>query len=270
MPTRCWHSPATLDIFGESDEAEPCYRESLELFVACSEEDHVANVRFRVAANMFMRGEADAAWPLLEEALTDFRERGMPLGEGQALAFLGEKALQEGDLERSRRAVPRERSNRPRSRLDVVGAEPARKCCLRPSATAGDLDAAEELCLALTRLALALGDRQHIVFAGAMLAAIAAARGDSDRAGLIWGAVETEAAAGRVGQWERDQPEFEELVLAVDGPAFARPAQKARLLSIAQAAGRRAGGRAASPFRAPSAPPSPSGRWSGSRRGSSP
>ena len=56
---------------------------------------------------------------------------------------------------------------------------------------------------------------------------IAAARGDSDRAGLIWGAVEAEATSGRVGQWERDRPEFEELVLAVDGPRSRKPGARA-------------------------------------------
>src|SRR3954452_24632212 len=91
----------SLDILGESQNAEPCYRESLALFTAGGEDDHAANVRFRVAANMLMRGDTDAAWPLFDAALEDFRERDMPLGEGQVLAFLGEKALREGDLERS-------------------------------------------------------------------------------------------------------------------------------------------------------------------------
>ncbi len=226
----------SLDIFGESDQAEPCYRESLELFVACDADDHAANVRFRMAANMMMRGEADAAWPLFDKALEEFRERGMPLGEGQVLAFLGEKAFREGDLERSRdlcleSAAIAHEADWTWWELSQLGSAAWAERAL------GQLDAAEDLASRSLVLANGIGDRQHIVFAGAMLATIAAARGDGERAGLIWGAVEAEAAAGRVGQWERDRPEFEELLLPVDGPAFASARTEGNLLSIAEAAG---------------------------------
>ena len=226
----------SLDIFGESDLAEPCYRESLELFTACGEEDHAANVRFRIGANTFMRGEADAAWPLLETALEEFRVRDMPLGEGQVLAFLGERAFREGDLDRScelflESAAIAHDAEWTWWELSQLGsaawAERAR----------GRLDAADDLASRSLALAVGIGDRQHTVFAGALLAAIAAARGDSYRAGLIWGAVEAEVAGGRVGQWERDRQEFEEVVLAADGPGFADARNEGSLLSISQATG---------------------------------
>ena len=119
----------SLDIFGESNLAEPCYRESLELFTACGEEDHAANVRFRIGANTMMRGQGDEAWPLLEAALEEFRARDMPLGEGQVLAFFGEKAFREGDLERSCELFL-ESAAIAHDPMDVVGAGPARQCCL--------------------------------------------------------------------------------------------------------------------------------------------
>ncbi len=226
----------SLDIFGDSVLAEPCYRESLELFTACGDEDEAANVRFRIGANTLMRGEADEAWPLLEAALEEFRARDLRLGVGQVLAFLAEKALREGDLDRScelflESAAIAHEVQFTWWELGQLGsaawAERAR----------GRLDAAEELASRSLALAVEIGDRQHIVFAGSMLATIAAARGDGIRAGLIWGAVETEAANGRVGQWERERPEFEELVFAVDGPGFTDARTEGRLLSISQAAG---------------------------------
>ncbi len=226
----------SLDIFGESEQAEPCYRESLALFTACGEDEHAANVRFRIAANMFMRGETDAAWPLLDAALDDFRERDMPLGEGQVLAFLGEKAFREGDLERScdlflESATIANAADWTWWELGQLGS--AAWC----EHARGRLDAAEELASRSLVLANAIGDRQHLVYAGAQLAAIAAARGDHHRAGLIWGAVEAEAANGRVGQWERDRPEFEELVFAADCPRFADARLEGAMLSISDAAG---------------------------------
>jgi hypothetical protein len=160
----------------------------------------------------------------------------MPLGEGQVLAFLGERAFREGDVERScelflESAAIAHDAEWTWWELSQLGsaawAERAR----------GRLDAADDLAYRSLALAVGIGDRQHTVFAGALLAAIAAARGDSDRAGLIWGAVEAEAAGGRVGQWERDRQEFEELVLTVDGPGFADARIEGGMLSISEAAG---------------------------------
>ena len=160
----------------------------------------------------------------------------MPLGEGQVLAFLGEKAFREGDLDRScdlfleSAAIAHE--------ADWTWWELGQLASAAWSERArGRLDAADDLASRSLALAVGIGDRQHIVFAGGVLAVIAAARGDSGRAGLIWGAVEAEAASGRVGQWERDRLEFEELVLAADGPEFADARVEGNMLSISQAAG---------------------------------
>ena len=45
-----------FDISGEPERAAPCYRQSLELFVASGDEIQAANLRYRVAANMVNRG----------------------------------------------------------------------------------------------------------------------------------------------------------------------------------------------------------------------
>jgi tetratricopeptide (TPR) repeat protein len=225
-----------LDIFGESERAAPCYQQSLDLFVAGGHDDDAANVRFRVAANMVMRGEAATAWPLLDEALQTFRQRGMKLGEGQVLAFLGEKAFREDDLALA-------------SELMLESAAIARDAdwtwwelgqlgsAAWVERERGDLDSAQGLASRSLVLSLGIGDRQHTVYAGAELAVVAALRGDIERAGRIWGAVESEAAFGAVGQWEKDREEFEALVLRAAGLAFAQARKEGGLLSIAQAAG---------------------------------
>jgi hypothetical protein len=75
------------------------------------------------------------------------------------------------------------------------------------------------------------------VLTAAKLAVIAAERGDAERAGRLWGGIESEHASRPVRQWENHREELEVLVLRVDGPAFASARAEGRLLSIAEAAG---------------------------------
>ena len=225
----------THDIFGEHQRAAPCYRQSLELFVSVRDETQAANVRARAAWNTVMRGEETAGWPLLEDALDTFRRLGLRLQEGEVLGFLSRKARADGDL-----ALAVELSLESAAIAQEVGWSWWEAGQLDNAATfereRGQLDAAEGHALRSLGLSLGLGDRQHVVFIGAELA-IAAARGDDERAGRIWGAVESELATGPVGQWERHREETEALVLRVDGPAFARARAEGILLSIGEAAG---------------------------------
>jgi predicted ATPase len=226
----------TSDILGDPERAAPCYRQSLELFTAVGEEVEAAHMRFRIAANMVMRGEKEAAWPLLEEALRESRQLGQPLGESQALGFLVQKAYGEGDLEQA-------------AGLALESARLAREVGwtwweagqLESAATLererGRLDAAEQHATRALELSLDLGDRRSTIFAAAELAVIAAERGDAGRSGLLWGALESAAASGRVGQWEQERADLEALALRADGPEFAAARSEGGLLSIAQAAG---------------------------------
>ncbi len=101
----------------------------------------------------------------------------------------------------------------------------------------GDLAAAERHARRSLELGLELGDRRVIVFSTAELAIIAADGADAARAGLLWGAVETEARAGRVGQWEANVERLEALVMRVEGPAFSEARAVGRLLNVSQAVG---------------------------------
>ena len=74
------------------------------------------------------------------------------------------------------------------------------------------------------------------MFAAAELALIAADRGDTERAGRLWGAIESGQISTPVRQWENVREELEPLVLRVDGPAFASARAEGSLLSIAEAA----------------------------------
>ncbi len=226
----------SLDIVGRAEEASPCYRESLRLFTACGAETHAANLRFRVAANMVMRGEADAAQPLLDEALRDFRQLGLTLGEGQVLYFHAQRAAATGDhaiacdLYRESASIAHEAGWSWWELGSLANAADAER-------ERGNLEAADDLAFRSLELAVQVGDRQGAVYAGAILAGVAALQGDAARAGLLWGAVESEAASGPIGQWEAEQDVWESVVLQVDGPDFSRARAEGRLFSIAGAAG---------------------------------
>jgi len=234
---RAWRAlGGALDIFGEHERAATCYPTSLELFTATGNEGEAAHMRFRVAASLVLRGEVAAAWPLLEDALAESRMLGNRLGESQALAYLAERPESQGDY-----AGALEMTLESAAIAHEVGWAWWEAGQLGGAATLererGNLDAAEGHALRSLELSLGLGDRRNILFSAAELAIIAAEGADSARAGLLWGAVETEVSAGRVGQWERHAAEREALVLRADGPVFSEARAEGRLLSIPQAVG---------------------------------
>src|SRR4051812_48708558 len=225
-----------LQLSGEPERAAPYYQHSLELFIASGEEVQTANLRYRVAGNMVHRGETAAAWPLLEESLRTFRQLGLPRGEAQVLGYLAEKPHAEGDLAR---AI--ELTLKIAAIAHEIGWAWWESGQLADAAELererGDLDAAEGHALRCLDLSLGLGDRRRVVHTAAKLAVIAAEHGDAERAGRIWGAIESEVSAGRLAEWERRREEIEERVLRADGPEFAHARSEGSLMSVAEAAG---------------------------------
>ena len=224
----------TLDILGENDRAAPLYPESLGLFVGLGDTASASHMRMRVAANMLMRGETEAAWPLLEASLDESRSLDLPLGVSQALAFLSDRSRRAGDFDEA-------------VQMCIESADLARDVGwtwweagqLESAATIelerGDFDASELHATRAASLSLELGDRQHTIFAASHLAVLAVERRDLDRAGRIWGAIESEEAAGRVGQWEAHRDEVAARVVRPDEPSFVEGLAEGRLLSIAAA-----------------------------------
>jgi hypothetical protein len=80
-----------------------------------------------------------------------------------------------------------------------------------------------------------IGDRQNTVYLLAILASAAADRGDLERAGRLWGAIETEETCGPIGGWERERKTYERRVVADAKPAFQRARQNGQTLSLDEA-----------------------------------
>ena len=84
------------------------------------------------------------------------------------------------------------------------------------------------------RLCREVGDRQLTVYALALLARFAAAAGQAERAGRLWGAIESEEARGPVGQWEREREQIASTVV-MPSPQFESGRSTGRSLSLDEA-----------------------------------
>ena len=80
-----------------------------------------------------------------------------------------------------------------------------------------------------------LRDRQLLVYGLAMLAALEAERGNAERAGELWGAVEAEEQRGAIGHWENEREQHERRVLAHADPKLEAGREAGRLLSLEDA-----------------------------------
>ena len=234
---RAWRAlGGALFMSGQHEREAKCYPKSLELFMAAGEDVEAMHMRFRVATSMVIGGDAAAAWPLLEGVLLESRVRGNRPAESQALAYLAERLERQGDhagaleMTLESAAIAREVGWRWFEAGQLHGAATLER-------ERGNLDAAERHARRSLELHLGLGDLQGIVFDAAELAIIAAQKAEPTRAGLLWGAVETQVRAGRVGRWEMSAEKREALVLLADGPAFQEARAEGHLLSIPQAAG---------------------------------
>jgi hypothetical protein len=102
----------------------------------------------------------------------------------------------------------------------------------------GRLDDAERHARSAAVVGRDMGDRRHMVQALAQLAAVAAGRGDSQRAARLWGAVEAEELRGPLGRrprmapWEEDRERFRALVHATPDPAPEHALTEGRRLSL--------------------------------------
>jgi hypothetical protein len=224
-----------LDLSGDAPRALVCCQQSLEHFIACGNEIQTANLRYHLAAAMISTDEEAAAWPILEELLDTFRELKLPRGEAQVLGYLGDRPLHDGDLQRAidltleSARIARE-DDWPWWEAGQLGGA----CWLEMQRD--NLEAADAHGRAAVDIDLRLGNHQRATRAAGMLAVIAAERGQVERAGRLWGAIEGEQLVRPIRGWDTRFAEHEARVLRVAGPVFAGARAEGRLLSIAQAA----------------------------------
>jgi tetratricopeptide (TPR) repeat protein len=205
---------------------------------------------------LYISGQAEPATRLWEQSLALFEQLGDLLGRAVLLTRLGVSALQRGELERALElteasddlylrsgdawgrimtigvlgAIAREQgeAGRASDRMSeaAVLAHEFRlswwECGLLGelaslSLNAGRIDEAEQHARKSLALADELRDRPGRVFGVGLLACVAAKRGESEHAGLLWGSIEEADAVAPLGGWRRHRRECEAWIRGAAG-----------------------------------------------------
>jgi predicted ATPase len=99
----------------------------------------------------------------------------------------------------------------------------------------GRIEDAERYARQSLELTDRLGDRSGRIFGVGLLATVAAERGDTERAGRLWGAVEDERALAPLGGWERHRDECRVRVERQRAEAFEKAVAAGRDLHLDEA-----------------------------------
>ena len=225
---RCYSG--SCHIAGNNESSRRAIEESLELFRAAGDDFGVAVLLQRLGVSKLATGESGAR-ELFEESLALFRRTGSRRGEGETIGSLGYLEQEEGHLERAIECY--EESAAIVAPLGFTWWE-----ANMLAATAEGLselgrhqEAAAKAAAGLG-LAVEIQDRQNTVYLMGLLALAAAASGELDRAGRLWGAVEAEADRRPVGIWEAEREEYAAKIFSHRGPELERGLAEGRLLSF--------------------------------------
>ena len=165
------------------------------------------------------QGRLDLARKLVEESDEIHDRTGHVWGRAQTIGTLGAIRRDEGDEQRALPLV--EQSAALALEAGVPwwqGGMLAEHAAL--SLNAGELDEAERRARESLAIADELRDRAGRVFGVGLLATVAAERGQAERAGRLWGAIEDDDALAPLGGWRRHREECEAKVKNAAGPEF--------------------------------------------------
>jgi predicted ATPase len=222
---------SALHIAGEHEAAERAWSESLAIFETLGDEHGEAVLLHRLGISAITRGDVARARELVERSDEIHRRTGDVWGRAQTVGTLGAIARDTGDaaaalaLVRESAALAHE--------AEVLWWESgalAELACL--SLAAGAIDDADRHARRALALADELHDRAGRIFCVGILAGIAAERGDSERAGQLWAAIEDEDTGAPLGGWRRHRDAVAARVKDEGGLDFARGYEAGRALSL--------------------------------------
>ena len=218
----------TADQAGERERAEQVWAESLELYRSLGDDRGMAGVQHRLAVSAWRREEWERVRQLTEDALDRSRGRFSEI-EITGHWLLGQLRLAEGDLEGA-------------AHLTRKSAEMSREIgwkwwesgqlheLLMLALRAGDVDEAMREGHAALRLEREQENRLWTVYTLAGLAQASLARGHVARAGLLWGAADSEASQLPSWEGERDRRAGELTQQAL--PEFVAAVERGRELEL--------------------------------------
>jgi tetratricopeptide (TPR) repeat protein len=184
---------AAADLAGHNDEARRLAEESLELFRELDDERGVALVEHMLAVSAWRRGDWERMRELTEHSLELATDRFSSV-EISGYWLLGQLALAEGDVDGATE-LTRRSAELARETGWAWWESGQRHELLMLALLRRDLEEAEREGLAALRMEYEQENRLWALYTLAGLAQLALARGDLERAGILWGAAETEANA---------------------------------------------------------------------------
>jgi predicted ATPase/class 3 adenylate cyclase len=222
---------SSAHISGDPDLAERLCEQSLALFDELGDEEGRAVLLHRLGITAMHRGELERARSLVDESHRIHERTDDLWGQAQTVGTLGAIERDTGNERRAFELI--ERSAELARGVGVPwweGGMLAELACL--SLNGGRLDEAEKHAQASLELAEKLRDRSGRVFGVGVLAGVAAERGECERAGLLWGAIEHDDAHAPLGGWRRHRAECEALVRGAGGAEFERGYADGRDLTL--------------------------------------
>jgi predicted ATPase len=225
---------SSADIAGDHQLALDLYTRSLELFTDLHDEQGQAVLQHRLGIHAMRAGDRGEARRLVGVSHEIHEQNDDTWGLAQTVGTFGAIARDEGDLEGAYAQI--EQSAALAGEAGVIWWRAGMLIELAVlSLASGSLDAAEARARESLAMAQQIRDYGGRVFGVGVLACVAAERGDLDRAGRLWGAVEGHHVGAPLGGWIRHRADREARVLALADETFERARAAGRELSLDEA-----------------------------------
>ena len=227
--TRAYGS--TTDISGHVEQAGLRYRESLALYEELEDEHGCAVLLHRVGLHAMREGDLERARELVGQSHEIHERHKDKWGLTQTVGTMGAIERDAGNLEHARELIADSAA-----RAQEIGMEWWYSGMLAELAQldlqAQRFEEGQSAALESLRLAVELSDRPGRVFAVGLLARAAAERGEGQRAGLLWGAIEDEDAGAPLGGWRRHRQASHERILELATADFEPALVRGRELTL--------------------------------------
>jgi predicted ATPase len=222
------------DIAGEQEAARELYEAGLAVFEELDDDVGRARLLHRVALNSMRRGELELAKELAEQSLALHAKVGNRFGEAEAVGALGAVARDLGEGERAFELMAQSASIAEDAGVPwwVMG---MRLELAQLALAGGRTEEGEQRARQALDMAAQMRDRGGRVFGVGLLAVVAAERGEHERAGRLWGAIEEEQVGAPNGGWIRHRAACEARVVASLSPEFERGRAEGREWTLDEA-----------------------------------
>jgi ATP/maltotriose-dependent transcriptional regulator MalT len=221
-------------IAGDYDTSDRMQKESLREFRELGDEPGIAIALHRNAVGEIMAGDLVRARERLDECLAICQRRPNRKLVADTIVKLGSVEWREGNPDRAL-----ELWQEGAARCEEIGFTWMQAIAVQAIADiayeVGRTELARQRAPEALRLCRECDDRQLTVYALSLLARLAAEAGNVNRAGRLWGAIETEESRGPFGHWESERDREFASIADASSPEFEQGRSAGRSLTVDEA-----------------------------------